>query len=267
MIARANGFGRIEVANRHMRGIMRYYQNDLLGAAEDCLAGAEGATKVAHQRAEMVARAACGYVLTELGHFAEARDQCEQALELARRLGAGRFESSTLRHLGRVLAVEGKVDEALQLFERSYAIAKDAGIAFSGPWALGSIAVFTTDPEARRRALAEGEAILAEGCPFHNCFWFYRDGMEACLDSGAWDEVERYAAALEAFTRAEPVPWTTFFIERGRTLATIGRGERDGKVFEQLERLRAEAERAGFKLILPGLESTLADMTVASAGD
>src|SRR3712207_8247554 len=43
--------------------------------------------------------------------------------------------------------------------------------------------------------------------------WFYRDAMEACLVAGWWDEVNRYAAALEDHMRAEPVPWANLFIE------------------------------------------------------
>ena len=81
-LARTHGFGRLEVANRHMRGIMRYYQNDLRGAVEDTLAGA-AAARVGQQRAEMVARAASGYILPDLGELEQAQHQCELALALA----------------------------------------------------------------------------------------------------------------------------------------------------------------------------------------
>ena len=258
-LARAHGFGRIEVANRHMRGIMRYYQNDLRGAADDTLAGADGAAKVGHHRAEMVARAASGYILPDMVELDHAKEQCERALALARRLGARRFEASSLRHLARVVAAQGHHAEAVALLEEAYSISCEAGITFAGPWILGALAVITDDPAERRWALQEGEKILGQGCVFHNYFWFYRDGMEASLKTHDWDGIERYAAALERFTRHEPVPWTGFFIARARALAAYyGRGERGRATIGELQRLREEAGQAGLKAALSALEQALA---------
>ena len=97
--------------------------------------------------------------------------------------------------------------------------------------------------------LPEGERILARGCVFHNYFWFYRDAIEVALGTADWDAVERHASALEQFTHAEPVPWTSFFVARGRALSAYARGERDRATLQQLECLRAEADRAGFEMI------------------
>ncbi len=82
--------------------------------------------------------------------------------------------------------------------------------------------------------------------------------MEVCLDSGEWEEVERFAAALEAYPRPEPLPWSDFFITRGRILAAFARGQRDDVTLQELKRLRNEAERVGFKTALPVLEEALA---------
>jgi tetratricopeptide (TPR) repeat protein len=259
-LARTHGFGRLEVANRHMRGIMRYYQNDLRGAVEDTLAGAAAAATVGQQRAEMVARAASGYILPDLGELEQAEHQCELALALARRLGARRFEASSLRHLARVIASLGRRAEAVKLLEQAYAISCESGITFSGPWVLGALAVGTEDPGTRRWALAEGEKILARGCVFHNYFWFYRDAIEVALKTADWRAVDRYASALEQFTHAEPVPWTSFFVARGRALAAYARGMRDRATLQQLQRLRAEADAVGFKTV-----SFLPEQTLATA--
>ena len=78
--------------------------------------------------------------------------------------------------------------------------------------------------------------------------------MEACLQSGEWDEVNRYAKALEDYTCAEPLPLTDFFIARGRALAKYSRGERGDETMDEIERLRDEAKRAGIKIALPALE-------------
>jgi class 3 adenylate cyclase/tetratricopeptide (TPR) repeat protein len=266
-IARAHGLGRIEVANRHMRGIMRYYQNDLRGAVEDTLGGAEAAAKVGQQRAEMVARAASGYILPDLGELDRAKDQCEQALALARHLGARRFEASSLRHLARVIAARGHAAEALALLDRAYAISSESGITFAGPWVLGALAVITDDPDRRRWALEQGE-VLARGCVFHNYFWFYRDAIEVALKTADWPSLERYASALERFTAAEPVPWTSFFIARGRALAARHQGRRDQATMRELRRLRDEAATAGLRSSLPELERAVATApALASSAD
>ena len=234
-LARVHGFGRLEVANRHMRGIMRYYQNDLRGAIDDTLAGAAAAARVGQQRAEMVARAASGYILPDLGELERAEQQCELALSLARDLGARRFEASSLRHLARVIAFLGRRADAISLLEQAYAVSCESGITFSGPWVLGALAMTTDDPATRRWALAEGETILARGCVFHNYFWFYRDAIEVSLETEDWSGVERYASALEQFTDAEPVPWTSFFVARGRALAAYARGKRDRATLQELQ--------------------------------
>ena len=83
--------------------------------------------------------------------------------------------------------------------------------------------------------------------------------MEACLQIEDWDAVERYAAALEDYTRPEPLPRSDFFIARGRALAAHGRGQRDSEMLGELERLSAEAGRVGFAIALPELESALAE--------
>jgi hypothetical protein len=82
--------------------------------------------------------------------------------------------------------------------------------------------------------------------------------MEASLIAGDWDGVERYAAALEAYTRPEPLPWANLRIARGRALARHGRGERGELALRELRRLREEAERVGWKSALPALERALA---------
>ncbi len=70
--------------------------------------------------------------------------------------------------------------------------------------------------------------------------------------------VERYAEALKAFTSIEPLPRTDFFIARGRALAAFGRGIRDDATMQELQRLRGEAERVGFKTALSALDKALA---------
>ena len=256
-LCRENGFGRIEVANLQMRGRTRYFQNLLKAAVKDSLTGAEAAAKVAHHRAELVARQVTGFTLFDMAELAAAKEQCEQALALARRLGARRFETANLQYLARILAVEGRRSEAVKLMEEAFSISRETAIKFAGAWTLGALAVVTDDPATRKRALEDGERILRSDCVSHNYLHFYRDAIDACPDSEDWDGVGRYAAALEAYTRPEPLPWSDLFIARGRVLAAIGRGKGDDATMAELRRLRDEADRAGLKSAIPALDAAL----------
>ena len=81
--------------------------------------------------------------------------------------------------------------------------------------------------------------------------------MEVCLQMSEWDEVDRYARALQDYTHDEPLPRSDLFIARGRVLAAHGRGNRDQETMEELQRLRDKVERLGLKFALPALEAAL----------
>ncbi|MGI9303624.1 MAG: tetratricopeptide repeat protein, partial [Gammaproteobacteria bacterium] len=258
-LARENGFGRIEVSNRHMLGLTRYYQNDLQTALADCLAGADGAARVGQQRAEMAARSSVGPVLLDLNDFAAAQKQSELGLELAHRLGAQRFEPLCLASIARIFAREDRRADAARLLHKAFELACESGVTFAGPWILGTLALLSADPRERENALRRGEELLRGNCLAHNYFWFYRDAMEVSLISEDWDRADSYAASLENYTQAEPLPWTQFFIDRARTLASLGRGAGVQCAFERLRPLHDEARRAGFSAALPAIEDALAE--------
>jgi hypothetical protein len=81
--------------------------------------------------------------------------------------------------------------------------------------------------------------------------------MVTALELRDWKAVERYAKALEDFTRPEPLPWADFLIARGRALAAFGAGRRDQSIMEELERLRSDAIRIGFAASLAPIEDAL----------
>ena len=131
-------------------------------------------------------------------------------------------------------------------------------MTFGGPIALGILALAAADEQQCHRALAEAEAILDAGSVGHNYLNFYEDAMEACLQIGAWDEVDRYAGALKDYTRTQPLPRSDYFIARGRALAAHGRGQRDAATLQELRRLSAEADDSGFNLSKRAIEKALA---------
>ena len=256
-LAREHGFGRIEVANQCMLGLTRYYLGEIREALEDVLAAVEAATRVNHQRAEMIGCLCVYYSAVEFGNWMLLKEYTDRAENLVKRLGARRFEADCLQFLSWNHVVEGRRKEALDMLREAVAISRETGISYCGARILSQLALVTDDPDERNRAIEEGEAILRSGAVAHNHFWFYRDVMEVALNLGDWSAAESYAQELENFTRAEPLPLTDLFIARGRALAAFGRGGRNAATIDELRRLRGEVERIGLKTSLPALEAAL----------
>jgi hypothetical protein len=108
---------------------------------------------------------------------------------------------------------------------------------------LGFKARLHDDPREREQCRAEAETLLAQGCPSHNSIRYHYHGIEDALARGEWTRGLEHAAALEAYTRAEPLPYSDFLIARARTLVGLVSRPEDRALREELSRLRAEAER------------------------
>ncbi len=215
-LAQRHGHRRIEVANRSMVGFSRYYANEIREAYADGAAAAESASEVGHLRAELLGRLMMYWTLYDLADFDRAKEEIGNARRLAERLGSGRFLAQTHTTLASILRREGQREEALETAERAVAISLDSGAGFNGPWAMSELALNTEDDEERQRHLDEGAALLRSGAVAHNHVFFYRNAMDACLESEDWSGVERYGQTLWDFTRQEPLPICDFFIVRGR---------------------------------------------------
>ncbi|MEE8435504.1 MAG: adenylate/guanylate cyclase domain-containing protein [bacterium] len=258
-VCREHGLGNVEVANLHMVGWTGVYLNQLEQSMEQGLAAVEMAAKVSNQRAELLACRLVALINIEfLGDFKAAGEHLARGEALARNLKAKRFESQFFLFRAGIYLAERNRSDALPFVEQALEICRVIGMNFVGPWVYGALALITDDPVERQRALNEGEKILQGECVSHNYFFFYRDAIEVALDAGDWNEAERYAAALEDYTRPEPLPWSDFFIARGRALTASGRGERNGDTLRQLKGLRGEAGRVGFKLAQRALDEALA---------
>jgi len=256
-LCREHGFGRVEVANMSMLGFSRNFFDTIQSGLEDGLAAVEAARKVGHHRAEMLGHVMWVYALMELGELDQAKAHTKEARALALRLGAMRFEAQNLTWLARIVTAEGRRAEAIEVLEQALQLSRDTGMAVTGTRVLSGMALVTEDPERRRSVLSEGEAILRSGAISHNHFWFYRDAIEVSLNIGDWESVERYAVALENYTRPEPLSCCDFFVARGRALAAFGRGQGDDEVLAELGRLREAAERAGILTAIPDLDAAL----------
>ena len=158
-----------------------------------------------------------------------------------------------------VLGAKGCQSEARGLLIQAASITREIGRAFNAGRIFGASAwVIANDADFREAALAEGETALREGSISHNHFWFYRFAMDALLTVNDWARVEKYAGALEDYTRDEPLGWTDFYIARGRALAAFGRGRRDEATMNELQRLHDEAQSLGLKIAMQALEEALA---------
>ncbi len=259
-LCRRYGFGQIEVANINMLGAggTTHYMNDLKGALQISVSGAEMAEKVGHDRAALLAHmgGAIGYI--ELSDMESAKQHIERMKALIERIGTRRFMARALQLEARICLAEGSRAEATQLLRSAMEISRETGVGYVGPAILGVLARATDDLDERDAAMSEGERLLDEGCVGHNYFEFYMDGIEGALEREDWEEVDRYAALLEDYTLAEPLPRTNFYIARGRALAAHGRGDRDDVTIKKLRDLRDEAARMELNSVVPAFDEVLA---------
>jgi len=242
----------VTAANLSMRGQTLLYLGQPTDALQDCKEALDLAVSQFDPRAELVARLVGVYAL-ELYDAKACHEWAEAGVELAKRLGARRFELVCVEYLGRLAAIDGDFDRAEQLVSdalSAFRLSKSS-MRFLGGRTLGSYALVCRDPDQRRAALVEGEELLKLGVGAHNALWFYRDAIEVSLDLNDWIEVERYAQCMEDCTSVEPLRWSRYFAGRGRALAKIGGGD---DASELLESVRAQGERIGFTLSLKRIE-------------
>ncbi|MEH6345969.1 MAG: adenylate/guanylate cyclase domain-containing protein [Bermanella sp.] len=256
-ISRQNGFSRIEAANLSMVGWSYFFLNEFESALQ---AGAEAvrvAQKISHYRAEIVAHHIIAEVNYNLGNFTVSKDEYKKASNLESIIKTNIFEAQRFHKLGLIAYNEGDHSLAMSLLEQAEDSCRNHGMEFAGPAILGGIAEVTKDPVRRKNALLEAEALLEKGARHQTYFIFYRHAIDACLNNGEWKSAGRYADELESFTNPEPLPWSDFFIKRGRVLAAYGRGQRDEKIQQEIKALHGQAVRVGMNLVIPALEQMM----------
>lgn len=212
-----HGLAEIEASNRFMLGTARIYLNQTAAALDDGLASAELAHRVGNRRAEIVARLTAGWALLSFGRASDARLQVEQGLEVARAIGASRFEPFLNESLVRVLLLEGRPGEAHELALQAWdAVQRNKLHKFIGPWVLSTLALVEPDARARQHALALAQTLLEQGCVAHNAYRFHVSAMECHLihddAAAARAMAERFAASVAA----APTPWASHHIALAR---------------------------------------------------
>ena len=84
--------------------------------------------------------------------------------------------------------------------------------------------------------------------------------MEAGLEREDWEILQRACEALSNYTRAEPFPWSSFYIARAKALHDFYRGNERDKAIKSLRSLKAQADQTGLKMALPRIEAALAEV-------
>jgi hypothetical protein len=131
-------------------------------------------------------------------------------------------------------------------------------MTYMGPIILGMLALAADDAATRNDSIAEAESLLVHNNLAHNHLLFRRDAIDACLDAGDPEGAMRHAAALETRSRSEPLPWSEFFIARGRALAVHAANVRAETAQKELMRLLENGQRMGLHVWVTGLDAAVA---------
>jgi DNA-binding NarL/FixJ family response regulator len=171
--------------------------------------------------------AAFGHALMLGWRHDESREVCEQALELARQVGARRAEFRALAVLGVDLAYLGRAEEGLGCLWEALRLAEDEGV----PDDLGRAYTFLTDVLTMLGRPRESVQVAATGIALARQHGREHGGdmplvvnlMEALFDLGEWDEAGRVGAAA---IRAGGAVWPDQRLV-ARAALDIGRGDFD----------------------------------------
>jgi tetratricopeptide (TPR) repeat protein len=268
-ICQEQGYTRTEVANLNMigGGGTYYYMNELPKALEASARGAEKGEQIGHERAALLAHFGISIVYFEMGDLARSEKHAYRMKELVERIGTKRFMARALHLEGRLRLAAGQRQEAVDLLREAMLISRETGVRYCGPAILGALARALQGSSQRNAIMEEAENLLAQGCVAHNYLEFYLDSMEVSYEEGEWDRLEHYASALENYTRVEPMPRINFLMERGRALASFGRGDRSQALSEDLVRLRNQAETVGLNWVLAALDNAIVTFRELPVGD
>ena len=214
---------------------------DALAAFEEAERLLEGAPPSA-ERARVLAGHARMLVAT--WHMTQAVARCEEAVAVARAVGARAVESHALSTLGVCLDELGQLDQSIALHRQARRIAEEVG-----------------DAEAIVRTYINLSHVLEQAGQIHDAIDDAREGYQRAhqlglagatgsyvasnlaaglLSTGQWEECARLTAAL-----LEVDSWWPFAVYATRGLLLTRRGEftAAGRAFDQAERLSPSAEQ------------------------
>jgi len=247
----------LRLAYLPMVAACRGYCGDIAPAIECARQAAGDAHRAGDVRAELLARSVGASLEFYRCGYAAELEGSKRSTVLARELGARRFEIEGTLHQGLALHGLGRVEEAVAALEQAAEWARKEAPTYCGPWALAGLAYVRGDAGGGRAVLDEGEQLLARGAVSHNHFEFRMLAIEFLVAARDWPAVRHHAAALTAYTREEPLPWSDLVIARAEALAAVGKAARGRANARRLQELVQQAKRMGFVALLPGLRAVL----------
>ncbi len=158
------------------------------------------------------------------GRYSESLPVAEEALALARRVGAGEAEVRALTVIGGDLAQLGRSNEGLAYFRKALQLAEEIGDLWGLERAYINFTHVLTMLGQPRESARLGRAGLevTRRYGIHSAL-IVSNLIEALVAAGDWDEAEKLsAAALRGMTSS--FPYSLFIV---RALVEIGRGEFD----------------------------------------
>ena len=257
-LAREHGFGRLEVANLSMIGWTAVHLAEVGEAVVVGLEAIQLAMRASQPRAEILARSLVHAMEGRFRlHLDAAERHAEPALSLIRSLGAKRFEAQMFAVNAVIQLHRRDRPAARELADHALAICREHGMGHTGPFVYGVCALVETEPARRVDLLEEGARQLALGCVSHNHLQLPELAIDALLEIGDWDGVERNCQRIRRYTADEPLAMCDFIADRGEALARMGRGDRGPALRSTLAELHRLGVRLELNSFLPALEQGL----------
>ena len=245
----------LRLAYLPMVAVSEGYMGDYAPALETCASAAAAAFELGDRRTRMLCLSIRSSIEISRAEFASSLAASQLSLALARELGARRFEAEALVLGGLARLGLNEIEAARETLEQGASLALEACPTYCAPWALAALAHASTDGVRIRKLLEEGERMLARDCVSHNYLEFYKLGIDVALRIGDLVRAENYAAALEEYTRPEPLPWADLVIARGRALVSAARNERGAEI--ALQEALSAARAMQCEILVPALRAAI----------
>lgn len=240
-IARQHGLLRIVPANQCMVGDSLLYDLKMEEALAEIEEARALATRIGDRFCEMFALQSESYVHWASGRLPEAEAPTHAALDLARKLGARRYEAILLCVLAEVRNAQQRKEEAEAMLQEAYAIGAETGYGFCGPIICSEFALLKGASTEGRGWIERGIEMLATARLAHNDIFFRKAAIDWGIGAGDWGLVHQMCEDLLALTEAEPLPYVEFYVDRARTLQALDRNPDDTQANEMLTRLSTQA--------------------------
>ena len=252
----------VAVSNRSMFAFSGIHLNRIHEALENSFLTIQAAIEIGQQRAEMLGNMSAVFALYELADYERARIHNARVLEIARKIGAPRFEAQALLYEGKIYRLTGEIHKSLTILQKALSISENVGHGFTGPRIASSLALVVDNPVNKRAMLQKSKDMLEMGSVSLNHFFAYDDAIEVCIQLRDQSGMSEYLQSYRTYTQVEPVPWSQFFMQRGQALLAFESGERSDDLYVRLTALEKQAMDAGLVRAAVELQKAISDIEI-----